>query len=272
MIRDQVNAEICARAGIELLRAVALTPKARGSDKFSREWVIQWGRIFEGNMEYMARELINWSWREYRSCFKAKEHDEALGLAIVLIELLRAAIKYRIDSAASTMLPFIESGFHLITKGHDDHGTSMGLPTFQFKGTGAQHLGAIFCAITGLFATAEDVHPGYLNALALNILEFTVVVLGSDSQNLLEVVNQQVEQAGQIADEAERERQLIEILKTIIVFLEVALCTEGVSPDILLALRKLALGRLAELLPDFMDTPDFARYKNAARYLKSDTP
>ncbi|KAK5992631.1 Ankyrin repeat domain-containing 50-like protein [Cladobotryum mycophilum] len=261
MIQDQVNAEVHEQAGIELLRAAALSPKTMLLDKFSEGWVPVLGLALERNMKYMAEEVISLRWEEYQRCFKDKEHDKALGLALAGMGVLRTAIKQRNGPAASALQPFIESGFRLARETHADRDASPG-GVIQ-----VQDLGAIFDAVVSLFATAEETQPNCLNTLASKIVDLAGVASGNCHQVFIGVINQRVEEAGRIVDSPERERQLIQISRTILIFLDIAMCAEERNPAVLSALKGVALGSLAGVLPNFTEMGELARYTKAIEYL-----
>ncbi|KAI0855733.1 hypothetical protein F4860DRAFT_529974 [Xylaria cubensis] len=269
MIQDQTNAEICAQAGIEFLRSAALLQKTKLSDRFNEELVPLWRLAFENNMEYMAKELIERRRKEYHTCLESAKHDEAVGLVAVSIGALRVAIKYRNGPLISILQPFLESVCQLTRDGHD-YDTSIEPATSPFKGIQAQYLGVIITAGVNLFETAERSQAGLLNTLALRIIEIAGALLTEGDQTFTTIISKRIEVVGQTIDPLERERLSIQILRMVLLFLDVALCDRETHSTVLSVLGKVAWEELGAIVPNFLERHELVRYGRAARYLRSE--
>ncbi|KKO98443.1 hypothetical protein THAR02_09454 [Trichoderma harzianum] len=118
--KDQLNAEVCGQAGIELLRAAAFSPRPKLLSRFSEKMVIELGVRLVESMNSMVDQITNMRWEEYQSCCKHSEHDEALGLTLVGLGVLHTVIKQGTDHVTSKLQPFIESGFAMAREAHLD--------------------------------------------------------------------------------------------------------------------------------------------------------
>lgn len=261
IIQDQVSAEVCAQAGIELVRAAAaLSPKVKLLDKFCKEWAMRWEQVLDSNMENMAKGLLHRRWDEYQECVKNKKHDEAFGLALAGFGVLRAAIERGSGRAASMLQPFIESGFQLAQE-RISHGDQ--------EASSVSEISAIFDAVVSLFATAEEMQPSCLDTLAAKILDLVGIASDDYYRDIVGVVNHRIERAGQIIYPPERERQFIDICGTLIAFLDLALHTEENNCTLVSTLKGFILGSLAEVLSNFTNRDKLARYAKAIKYLKT---
>ncbi|KAK7744365.1 hypothetical protein SLS62_010220 [Diatrype stigma] len=256
MIQDQVHVEVYAQAAVELLRAAALSSKTTLLEKISNEWVVLWGLAIEKNMGHIVQELLRQRWEEYQTCFKGGKYDEAFGLALASLGVLRAAIERRNNTAISTLQPIIESGLQFAREGPAERKMS------------CSEIRAILNAVVRLFATAEEVQPGYLDTFAVMILDLVGAVQGEYHQEIMGATTQRIEEAGRVIGPTERERQSMEISRTIVAFTEIALCAEGKYSAVLVALKELSLGPLAEVLPNFMDRDELSRYGKAIQYFR----
>ncbi|KAI1411457.1 hypothetical protein F5Y13DRAFT_201028 [Hypoxylon sp. FL1857] len=250
MIQDQANAQICAQAGIELVRAAALNPNTKLLDKCCEELVIQWGHIVDSNMEFMVEVLINQRRKEYQECPIGKKYDKALGLALASMGALRVAIKHRNHTAIDTLQHFMKSS--VLSEKVDK-----------------RKLGTILDYLINLFATAEEEQPDCLSALGVNVLDCLGAVLGVNYQVLKKVAKYRIKLADRVVEPREREKQLVQISRTILFFLELALDSEERNHNVFVVLKEIALGSLARTFPDFMSKNGLARYGRAIRYLKS---
>ncbi|KAI0964979.1 hypothetical protein F4678DRAFT_485997 [Xylaria arbuscula] len=200
--RDQVNAEICAQVGIEILGAAALHPRTNLFNKFSDEMVWLWRLAFENNMEYMAKDLIDQRVKEWRVCLRDARYDEAIGLVLVGIGALRAAIKYRNDALVSILLQsFFELTSQLVRE-LDSGNIVNGPATSFFEGIRAKDLGAIFTTIISLLETADEIQPGRLDTLALQVAEVAVTLSTERDQAFFTttITNYHIEGVSQTAD------------------------------------------------------------------------
>lgn len=162
--KDQLNAEVCGQAVIELLRATALSPRPRLLSRFSERLVIELGARLVESMDSMVDNITNMRWEEYQSCCKYSEHGEALGPTLVGLGVLRTAIKHGTNYVTSKLLPFIESGFEMSREAH------LGRHASTSNEIPVRDLEVIFDATVDLFAVTEEIQPGSLRTLALKII------------------------------------------------------------------------------------------------------
>ncbi|RFU75821.1 ankyrin repeat [Trichoderma arundinaceum] len=265
-VGDPVNAEICAQAGIELLRAAALIPKTTLLERFGHQWVILWVSALEkkGKMEYMATQLILRRREEFQECLKdKKKHDKALGLALASLGILREAFGQRSELAVSTLQPVIESSFRRMQESYTGRDASAEIIIY------VRDLEPIVNAVIKLFVAAEEIQPGRLNILASKILDLAGAALGDRQQELEEVAKRRIDEADRIVHPPEREKQLMNISSTILVLLDVALGAEKGNMAIVSKLGEVVLQHLAVLLPKFTERADLAQYTRAVEYLRS---
>ncbi|APA08452.1 hypothetical protein sscle_04g032220 [Sclerotinia sclerotiorum 1980 UF-70] len=262
MIGDQVNAEVCTQAGIELLRAASFSPRKNLLEKLSNECVILINFSLEQNMAYMVNTLIDQRLKEYQEFLKDDKHVEAFGLALANIGVLRAAIEQRSDPTTSILQSTVESAVEWTQEFLTDRNKSTAEPASR------QHLGAIVDALISLIAIAEEIQPGRLRSLASNILDLAKLALSNDYKELNEVVNQRIEDADQIVSPYEREERLIQIARTNFLFLDIALCTEERDTIILGILEGMTSGSLIKMLPDFVERDELAGYVRAIEFLQ----
>ncbi|PTB59232.1 hypothetical protein M431DRAFT_1864 [Trichoderma harzianum CBS 226.95] len=210
--KDQLNAEVCGQAGIELLRAAALSPRPKLLSRSSEKMVIELGVRLVESMNSMVDQITSMRWEEYQSCCKHSEHDEALGLTLVGLGVLRTAIKQDTDHVTSKLLPFIESGFEMAREAHLDRHASTG------NGIPVRDLEVIFDAAVDLFAGTEEIQPGSLRIMALKILAFLGVKSSNYQQSVIMLAFQRVEEASRIVNPTERRKQVFRIARTILAF------------------------------------------------------
>lgn len=260
MVRDRINLEVCAQAGIELMKAAALSRRLVILDKFSEEWETQWELAFRRNMEYTMQGVIEQRWKEYQECLKDGKHDEALGLSLTSMAVLRTAIKHRSYQTASAVQRFIELGFS---------STAAALSKARLEQIRVQDLGVIFDSLSSLYATAEETQTNRLCIMTTSILDILGNISDDKHLELSRVVNQRIEEDDRIISPPEREKKLVQVSRIILHFLEAALGNEEKNTTILLALKEVALGNLARAYPNFVKKDELSGYRVAARYLKS---
>ncbi|KAL7904673.1 hypothetical protein GGI35DRAFT_484193 [Trichoderma velutinum] len=263
-VTNQLNVEICAQAGIELLRAAALSPKPRLLNRFSEILVIELGTRLLENMDSMVDKIINMRWAEYQSCCKYSEHDKALGLTLVGLGVLCTAIKQKIGCMVSKLQPFIELGFRMAREAHLDRHTSSSL------NIPAQDLEVIFDATVDLFAAAEEIQPGSLRTLALEILAFLEVTSRNYQQKIIRLVFQRAEEAVRIVNHTERRKQVLRIARTGLSFADADMCNKQRSSTVMLALNQVTSEHLARLLPTISEIEELTGYKTVIEYLKKE--
>ncbi|KAI0384065.1 hypothetical protein F5Y04DRAFT_278062 [Hypomontagnella monticulosa] len=268
---DQVNAEHCARASIALQKAAALSQKKGLLEKFSKEFAVQWDLALENNMEPMAKKLFDQQLEEHQQLRKDGGRVEALGLALVGISLLRAFIQCGDERLIGMLRRSIESGFRLVQESYSRHDTSTELPTFQYKDISARDLEVVSRGLIDLFATTEEVRPGYLTSFASQVLGFAEAIFGDDYRQLERIITRHIDEADQIVGGPKREEQLIQISSAIFLFLDLVLSSRKMSPAVLSTLKNVSLGALAKALPDFLDRDELVRYEKSIVYLKSES-
>ena len=106
--KDRINAEICWHAGLELLKAAALSPKRNLFNKFSEECTRQWKFALDEQMGDLAYDMFKRRRQEYQICITNNRYEEALGLAVAGLEVLRAAIEQRFGTVVQLVLPAID--------------------------------------------------------------------------------------------------------------------------------------------------------------------
>ncbi|KAK0765781.1 hypothetical protein N5P37_001719 [Trichoderma harzianum] len=241
--KDQLNAEVCGQAGIELLRAAALSPRPKLLSRSSEKMVIELGVRLVESMNSMVDQITSMRWEEYQSCCKHSEHDEALGLTLVGLGVLRTAIKQDTDHVTSKLLPFIESGFEMAREAHLDRHASTG------NGIPVRDLEVIFDAAVDLFAGTEEIQPGSLRIMALKILAFLGVKSSNYQQSVIMLAFQRVEEASRIVNPTERRKQVFRIARTILAFAD---------------------ADMARLLPTIAEIKELAGYKKVIEHLKKE--
>ncbi|KAL5088510.1 hypothetical protein Trisim1_006468 [Trichoderma cf. simile WF8] len=262
--KDQLNAEVCGQAGIELLRAAALSPRPRLLSRFSEQLVTELGARLVENMNSMVDKITNMRWEEYKSCCKYSEHDKALGLRLVSLVVLRTAIKQGTDCVISKLLPFVESGFEMAREAHlDGHASSSNdIPVSDLE--------AIFDTTVHLFAVSEEIQPGSLRTLALKILAFLEVKSSNYQQSVIMLVFQRVEEAVRIVNPTERRKQVLRIARTILAFADADMGTKERYLTVRLIFDQVTSGHLTKLLPTIAEIKELAGYKKVIEHLKKE--
>lgn len=262
--KDQLNAEVCGQAGIELLRAAALSPRPRLLSRFSEKLVMELGVRLVESMDSMVDKITNMRWEEYQRCCKHSEHDEALGLTLVGLGVLHTAIKQGTDCVISKLLPFVESGFEMAREAHLDGHASSG------NDVPVSDLEAIFDTTVDLFAASEEIQPGSLRALALKILAFLEVKSSNYQQSVIMLVFQRVEEAVRIVNPTERRKQVLRIARTILAFADADMGSKERYLTVRLVFDQVTSGPLAKLLPTIAEINELAGYKKVLEHLKKE--
>ncbi|KAJ4860638.1 ankyrin repeats (3 copies) domain-containing protein [Trichoderma breve] len=259
---DQLNAEVCGQAGIELLRAAALSPRPRLLSRFSEKLAIELGASLVESMDSMVDKITNMRCEEYQSCCKYSEHDEALGLTLAGLGVLCTVIKQGTDSVTSKLLPFIESRFEMAREAHLDRhaSTSNEIPV--------RYLEVIFDATVDLFAVTEEIQPGSLRTLALKIFAFLGVKSSNYQQRVIMLVFQRFTEAVRIVNPTEQRKQVLRIARTILAFADADMGTNERSLTVRLNLNQVTSGHLAKFLPTIVKIEELAGYKQVIEYLK----
>lgn len=260
--KDQLNAEVCGQAGIELLRAAVLSPRPRLLSRFSEKLVVELGARLVESMNSMVDNITSTRWEEYQNCCKYSEHDKALGLTLVGLGVLRTAIKQGIGCVTSKLQPFIESGFEMARDVHLDSHASTG------NDIPVRDLEAIFDATVDLFAAAEEIQPGSLRTLALKILAFLGVKSSNYQQSVIMLVFRRVEEAVRIVNSTERRKQVLRIARAILAFTDADMCNKERNFTVILALNQETFKHLARLLLTSEEIQELAGYKECIEYLE----
>jgi ankyrin repeat protein len=274
-VGDSVNAEICAQAGIELLRAAALIPKFTLLERFGSEWAKLWALALEkkGSMAYMASELILRRQEEYQECLQDKtKYDKAIGLSLASLGMLREAFEQRSDLQRSdlqrselvvaSLLPIIESNLGLTQNSRTSDGTPAEMDIYT------RDQESLLNTFIKLLATGEKIHAGRLNNLACGILALLKAASDDRHQKLVSAMRRRIDEADRLTDRDERMRQLMRICRTLLVLLDNALIAEERNIAIVSRLNE-ALRYLAKSLPSFTDKVELAQYITAIEYLNS---
>ncbi|KAE8151678.1 hypothetical protein BDV25DRAFT_138601 [Aspergillus avenaceus] len=264
---DQVNAEICAQAGIELLRATVLVAKPTLLDQFSDKVVELFSKIIEGQMQAMINNLIKSRWKEYHNLWKDSKADEALSIPIVAIEVFRKAIQLNYEPAESELQPYIESGTQLSGDG-DNFNSS--IPWIGIEAQ-AQRIGLIFDAAVNLFATSEKMQPYRLNSIGSNILRAVAALPKDRIKDLEKVIDERIKRLGQINDNS-RDAAIMEMSRAIFVFLELTLCDPEGNDSLLSTFERVALKELLKIYPKFIENDELAQYTEAMKLFRSKAP
>ncbi|KAL7969310.1 hypothetical protein HDV63DRAFT_411060 [Trichoderma sp. SZMC 28014] len=264
-VQDSVNAEICAQAGIELLRAAALVPRSTLLESFGGEWARLWTLALKKgeSMVYMATQLVLRRQEEYRECLKEKKkYEKAIGLALASLGMLREAFQQSSELAVASLLPVIESNLELTRNTHPVHGAPAEINVY------AQDQETLLDAFIKLFATGEEVQAGRLNNMASGVLTLLGAASDSHQQELEGFVKRRIDEADRLADRSERKKQLISISRTLLVLLDKALIAEERNMAVVSKLE-MSLLYLAESLPKLTDRAELAQYGKAIKYLNS---
>ncbi|KAK4083733.1 uncharacterized protein Triagg1_1395 [Trichoderma aggressivum f. europaeum] len=259
--KDQLSAEVCGQADIELLRAAALSPRPRLLSGFSEKLVVELGARRMESMDSMIDKIAHMRWEEYQSCCKYSEYDKALGLTLVGLGVLRTAIKQGIGCVASKLQPFIETGFEMAREAHLDCHTSTGndIPVHDLE--------AIFDATLDLFAAAEEIQPGSLKTLALKILAFFGVKSRNYQQSVIMLVSRRVEEGVRIVNPTERRKQMLRIARTILAFADADRCNKERSLTVILALNQIPFKHLVRVLLTIDEIKELPGYKDCIEYV-----
>ncbi|KAI1458354.1 hypothetical protein F4805DRAFT_146462 [Annulohypoxylon moriforme] len=255
-IQDPINSHVCAEAGVELMRAAVLNSKAKLVETFSKEWVDQWKLILEMNMQDMANEMMENRWKGFQRCFINGKHDEALGLALVGIEVLGASIKYESWPAASSLLPVIESGAQLV-KDMQAYGDSTARHRVHVE---VEDLECLSNALVNLFAIAEEKRFVRLKNLASTILDLANFASHECLWEIYGVIGKRIEESAQIVDARQREEQLSQIFRALVLFSDIALRAQDINPAVFSLLGKAYKAFLDKLPPNFKGRSELAEY------------
>ncbi|KAK8244181.1 hypothetical protein HDK90DRAFT_531290 [Phyllosticta capitalensis] len=285
MASDQSRAQLYANAGVEVLRGAALSQEKSVMEKFVDEWVKKWMFTIEKGKGNWINGLIEPWCMEYKKCIVRRKYEEALGLALAGMGLLRAAITLKdCDKVAETLQPMIvetfhwtlydggDSGFPEAAKRRDtqlttgdqeyqrDQATNNNLPQGE---RGNMDIGAIFDAVASLlYASHQRNDRERLLDLAALILD-SFETLPSKEQNELEaLVRQRIFADRKGVHDAKFELQLRQVSTTVIYLLDAELSSHGTkrsSPQKLKA--------LAKLMPGITQRADLLQYTKAIQFL-----
>ncbi|KAL7956829.1 hypothetical protein V8C34DRAFT_306268 [Trichoderma compactum] len=111
--KDSREVHACADAGVELLKQTALDPKRSLIDPCADEWVRQWNRIIENKMNHVIVGIVDTRLHEFQVALEEEKYDQVLGIDIVVLALLRAAIQQEFAEVIDTLLPPVVMGFCL---------------------------------------------------------------------------------------------------------------------------------------------------------------
>ncbi|THV44340.1 hypothetical protein BGAL_0668g00040 [Botrytis galanthina] len=243
--KDQINAETCTKAGIEIMKAVSIDKNETLLEDLSNEWVIQWAMAIGKNMEYVVKKPIHQMLKDYQEFLKDNKYNEGIGLAITGIAVLRSAFKQKESPAALALQPFIQDGFELTQKFLAQCVTPIAAENLKPFLVEIQDLRALLDSIISLLAIEEIQHRrSSVRPLVSQILNLAQVTVDGRSQELSQAFTQCVEEADQIFFPLEQDKRLLQIARAVFCLLEVALYNEEKYSNVLSILRGAALNGL----------------------------
>lgn len=262
--QNQADAEIYTDAGIEFMRAAALSSKTKVWGKLRKEWIIQWELIFESDMEYMVQDLMKRRQREYEKSIKEGRYDEAFGLALASVEVLGAAIRYKRDPMIAVLQSSIQSSIELMQRSHQHN----------IRTAGQVHdedLGRIFDAFVSLFGAAEEIKPGHFKGLASAILEYASFPEDGHQEKLLSaIIIERLKDAGRIINPSEREEELVHVYRALFFALEVILDSREPKTALSSSLKKAILEGSIGTQLNFTQMDELECYIRANDYLRAE--
>ncbi|KAF7931553.1 uncharacterized protein EAE98_004289 [Botrytis deweyae] len=265
--KDQINAETCSKAGIEIMRAVSIDKNETLLENLSNEWVIQWTMAIQKNMEYVVKEPIHQMLKDYQECLKDNKYNEGIGLAITGIAVLRSAFKQKESPAALVLQPFIEDGFELTQKFLARCDTPTAAENLKSFPVEIQDLRALLNSIISLLAIEEIQHHRLsVRPLVSQILDLAQVTVDYRSQELSQAFTQCVEEADQIFFPLEQDERLLQIARTVFCLLEVALYKKEKYSNVLSILRGAALNGMIRV-STFIGSGRLVEYDGVIEYL-----
>lgn len=258
--RDRITAEISGHAGMEFLKGAALSPRRSLIYKLGEEWAKQWNLAIEEHMEETTNELMQRRWEEYKNCVIKKRHEEALGIAVAGMEILRGAIELRLVIVAQKLLPTIILGCRFTLDKRESQLEQAVSSHLQGK-RGGLDVERIFDTVVHMLATAEKTDPGCLHDLALTILDVMEKASNETRQSLKRLVHQRIQVARKGVHAPELDPQLRQISMTVLYLLNEA--RRENTPKTLVMLKD-----VAQALPGVRGRVDFSRYEKALNFLK----
>ncbi|KAK5994718.1 hypothetical protein PT974_03100 [Cladobotryum mycophilum] len=297
--KDQLHTGIWAEVAVEVLRASVSYPNKRILHKITRECVKQWYQGIECQMGDVMLGLLVRKWVEFQRCVIDNRRNEAVGLAVVAMGLLQAAIQQRIDAVVERLLPRVIEGFEWSMGFYDGNTTSISeigvvdqlsaeegeeeeterkqsesaaLHNYYSQEEGRENGDReIVEAIASLFAVTEVYDPNRLRLLALKILDIIEAISDQRRKILTSLLRQRIQVTRKGTHSPELQLQLMYLSTAIVYFLNVALVEEANEITKTSRPRALvALKGLAEALPRSITArDDFSRYERAISVLRS---
>ncbi|KAI9896268.1 hypothetical protein N3K66_008440 [Trichothecium roseum] len=255
--QDPVNTEVCLKAVLALLGASALSPKRNLLYMFGAKWVEAWNRALSTNMAHVGVRVMDERREEMEQLLREDAYEKALASVLADAGVLRQAIRLGSETAVSSLRKCLEHGLDLLARiGSDSTDPLM-----------ERHVRACFDTVTELFATAEQVRPRHLDTVARKVLRVCQVMPESRYGEMMGIMNNLIEEADLGIDPSRREARLVQIRRTIALFIEVALGSEDDNRRVLETLKDNSLPNLTGQVPDIRKVAESAQYTKAARYL-----
>ncbi|UKZ73278.1 hypothetical protein TrVFT333_000921 [Trichoderma virens FT-333] len=186
---DVIEATVIGRAGVEILRSAALSPKRLLMDTLAEEWVKRWGEVIKANMEAVTKKLMAERWEEYQDCIKKGRYNEAIGLAVAGLELLRTAIREKINDVVNSLQPIIIETIEW-KPSHDTNQERSG--SVEYRPQQLPNLENLFDAILGLIEAAKTNKPSSLVPLSRAILNRMSTLDSKSRDGITAIVSQRV--------------------------------------------------------------------------------
>lgn len=264
---DELSVGIWQLAGVEILRGAALQPKKRILVKFSGEWAKQWSFLIEKNMGKMVRDLLQAKWKEYQACITNKRYEEALGLALGVMELFRAAVELGETSVLDQLMPVLsEIPGWTIAAGNNESQVAEHLDgPLEFKDK-CLYTEVIFDFTMRLFPATEHYHPArpHMKTLASSVLDSLKSISDESLQTFVNIGHQRIEAAENEAYIADAEASLMQIAHTVFYLLEISNDSDSDGKE----KAAQALKKLVKPLSWIIEKGDFSRYKVLPEVLK----
>lgn len=171
---NKPEVSIIASAGIEVLKAAAMGSGKTLMNQLIPEWVAHWNEANSMEMGGVIEGLIEGRQREYDDHMANERYDDALGLAVAGLGLLRAAIEKKFDKVVQVLNSVIFPEFGVKepdnTASGSDTPENDDNPTRKSGLRRGLDLKSLVDAIVPLIVECEAVYPGRLDPLALDIL------------------------------------------------------------------------------------------------------
>jgi ankyrin repeat protein len=216
---DRTNVEIWQRVGIEILRGTALQPRRRAMAKVSGELTKQLSTINEMKMEDLVKDVLESKLREYKDCLEKRKYEEALGLVLAVLELIRVAIEQGDTPVLVGLLPYLNKGVSwTMTIGKNSSRPAKdpnSLSAVEDKGLDTE---LIFDFVARLFHTAEQYQASraHTQDSASLITECLESMSDDDLQHFIKIGHRRIEGIQKEAYDTDLERSMLQIARAAI--------------------------------------------------------